>query len=74
MQWLDVVEMEVLPGEHTETIVKVSLEAQIRSFLVRIFLYLDYKRRFTQIIRRFSPNTGNYGPEKTTNLETFHEL
>ena len=27
MQWLDVVEMEVLPGEHTETVVKVSWEA-----------------------------------------------
>ena len=36
-------------------------------FLVRIFPYLDW-------IRRFSPNTGKYGPEKTPYLNTFHKV
>ena len=41
MQWLDVMEMEVLPGEHTEIIVKVSSEAQIRRFFGPYLLHLD---------------------------------
>ena len=36
-------------------------------FLVRIFLYSDW-------IRRFSPNRGKYGPEITPYLNTFHEV
>ena len=36
-------------------------------FLVRIFLYSDG-------IRRFSPNTGKYGLEKTPYLDTFHAV
>ena len=35
----------------------------MRSFLVRIFLYLDWIWRFTEYIFVFSPNTGKYGPE-----------
>ena len=38
---------------------------QIRSFLVRIFLYSDGIR---------STNTGKYGPENTLYLETFHAI
>ena len=41
--------------------------ANTKDFLVRIFLYLDW-------IRRFSLNTGKYGPEKTPYLDTFHDL
>ena len=40
-------------------------------FLVRIFLYLDRIRRFTEKNSIFSPNTGKYGPEKTPYLDTF---
>ena len=41
-------------------------------FLVCIFLYSDWIRRFTEIFPVFSPNTGKYGPEKTPYLDTFH--
>ena len=37
----------------------------MRSFLVRIFLYLDWIWRFTEYIFVLSPNTGKYGPEKS---------
>ena len=40
-------------------------------FLVRIFLYLDWIRRDTQI---FIPNTGKYGPEISPYLDTFHAV
>ena len=43
-------------------------------FLVRIFLYSDWIRRFTELIPIFSPNTGKYGPEKTPYLDTFHAV
>ena len=33
-------------------------------FLVRIFLHLDWIRRDTPYLSVFSPNAGNYGPEK----------
>ena len=38
--------------------------AQIQSFLVRIFPYLDWIQKFTEEISVFSPNTGKYGPGK----------
>ena len=41
-------------------------------FLVCIFLYSDWIRRFTEYISVFSPNTGKYRPEKTPCLDTFH--
>ena len=40
-------------------------------FLVGIFLYLDWIRRFTEYIPVFRPNTGKYGPEITAYLVTF---
>ena len=40
--------------------------------LVRIFLYLNWIRRFSPAA--FSPNTGKYGPEKTQCLDTFHAV
>ena len=40
-------------------------------FLVRIFPYSDWIRRFTPEISVFSPNTGKYGPEITLYLNTF---
>ena len=40
--------------------------------LVRIFLYLEWIRRFMEYIFVFSPNTGKYGPEITPYLNTFH--
>ena len=40
-------------------------------FLVRIFLYSDKIRRFTNVL---SPNTGKYGPGKTPYLDTFHAV
>ena len=40
-------------------------------FLVRIFLYSDWIRRFTPWISVFSPNTGKYGPEITPYLDFF---
>ena len=43
-------------------------------FLVRIFRYLDWIRRFTKYLSVFSPNTGKYGPEKTPYLNTFHTV
>ena len=43
-------------------------------FLVRIFLYSDWIRRFTPQISVFRPNTGKYGPEITPYLDTFHEV
>ena len=41
-------------------------------FLVRIFLYSDWIRRFTPQISVFSTNTGKYGPEITPYLRTFY--
>ena len=41
-------------------------------FLVRIFLYLNWKRRFAEYISVFTPNEGKYGPEKTRYLDTLH--
>ena len=40
-------------------------------FLVRIFLYSDQIRDFTEYISVFSSNTGKYGPGKTLYLDTF---
>ena len=42
--------------------------------LVRIFLYLDWIRRFTPYISVFSPNTGKYWPEITLYLNNFHAV
>ena len=39
-------------------------------FLVRIFLYLDWIRRFTV----FSPNTGKYVLENSPYLDTYHAV
>ena len=39
-------------------------------FLVRIFLYLDWIRRFTEQISVFSQSTGKYWPEITPYLDT----
>ena len=47
---------------------------QIRYFFVRVFLYSDWIRRFTPYISIFSPNTGEYKPEKTPYLDTFHAM
>ena len=43
-------------------------------FLVRVFLYSDWIRRFTRSYfwSVFSPNTGKYGPEITRYFDTFH--
>ena len=43
-------------------------------FLVRIFPYLDWTKRFTEKIFLFSPNTGKYGLEKTPYLDIFHAV
>ena len=63
------------------TIITKSLSLALREkcpntefFLVRIFLYLDWIRRFTEKISVFSPNTGKYVPEKTPYLGTFHAV
>ena len=40
-------------------------------FLVRIFLHLDWIRRYTSYLPVFSLNTEKYGPEKTPYLDTF---
>ena len=40
-------------------------------FQVRIFLYSDKIRRFTNVL---SPNIGNYGPGKSLYLDTFHAV
>ena len=41
-------------------------------FQVRIFPYLNWRRRDTLCLSVFSLNAGKYGPEKTPYLETFH--
>ena len=46
------------------TALKVSKYGEI--FLVRVFLYSDWIRRFTPQISVFSPNTGKYGPERSS--------
>ena len=46
------------------TVVDIYTVLNIEFFLVRIFLYSDWKRRFTWQLFVFSPNTGKYGPEK----------
>ena len=43
-------------------------------FRVRIFQHLDRIRRDTKYLFIFSPNAGNYGPEKTPYLDTFHAV
>ena len=43
-------------------------------FLVHIFQYLDWIRRFTKQIYVFSADTGKYGPEETPYLDTFHAV
>ena len=43
-------------------------------FLVHIFLYSDWIRRFTPKISVFSSNTGKYGPEITPYLDPFHAM
>ena len=40
-------------------------------FLVRIFLYSDWIRRFTEYIFVFGSSAGKYGPEKTLYLDIF---
>ena len=52
--------------------VKVKNTTNMEFFLVRIFLNLDWIRRFTEQTSVFSPNTGKYGPEVTPYLGTFH--
>ena len=43
-------------------------------FLVSIFLYLCWIRRFTKWISVFNPNKGKCEPEKTPYLGTFHAV
>ena len=43
-------------------------------FLVRIYPYLDWIRRYTEYLSVFSPNVGKYGPEKTPYLDTFQTV
>ena len=43
-------------------------------FLVRIYTYLDWIRRYTEYLSVFSPNVGKYGPEKTPYLDTFQTV
>ena len=43
-------------------------------FLVRIFLYLNWIRRFTPYISVFSLNTGKYWPEITPYSNNFHAV
>ena len=43
-------------------------------FLVCIFLYSNWIRRFTEKFSVFSPYTGEYGSEKTPYLDTFHTV
>ena len=43
-------------------------------FLVRIFLYSDWIRRFTPSISVFSPNKGKHGPEITPYLDNFRDV
>ena len=43
-------------------------------FLIRIFLYSDWIRRFTSIYSAVSTITGKYGPEITPYLDTFHAV
>ena len=63
----------LVPSKHAMNIVwKVS---KIQSFcLVRIFLYSGWIRRFILQILVFSRKTGNYRPEKTPYLDTFHAV
>ena len=42
--------------------------------LVRIFLYSDWIWRFTLQVSVFSPNAGQYAPEMTPYLDTFHAV
>ena len=43
-------------------------------FLVRIFPHSDWIWRDTPCLFVFSPNEGQYGPEKTSYLDTFHAM
>ena len=43
-------------------------------FLVCIFSYLDVIRRDTLYLSIFSLNAGKYGPEKTSNMNSFYEV
>ena len=43
-------------------------------FLVRIFPYSDWIRRFTEQISVFSPNTRRYGSEKTPYFDIFYAV
>ena len=43
-------------------------------FLVRTFPYSSWIRRFTESIFVFSKNTGKYGPEKISHLDTFQAV
>ena len=43
-------------------------------FLARIFPYSDWIRKDALYLSVFSPNTGEYGPEKTSYLDTFHAV
>ena len=43
-------------------------------FLVCIFSHSDWILRDAEYISVFSPNTGKYGPEKTSYLDTFHAV
>ena len=46
----------------------------IELFLVHIFPYSDWIRRFTEYLSIFRPNRGKYGPEKTPYFDTFHTV
>ena len=43
-------------------------------FLVRILPHSDWIRRDTEYLSVFSPNAGNYEPEKTPYSDTFHAV
>ena len=45
-----------------------------RVSLVLIFSHLDGIRRDTEYLSVFNPNARKYGPKKTSDMDTFHEV
>ena len=59
---------------NTRVIADANSNPHTHLFLIHIFLYSNWLRRFTRWISIFSPNTRKYGPDITPYFDTFYAV